>query len=435
VRFLQLLFAILAVATGTEGSALASDAAAGSTDSAELPPPPAPAPAASPAPAAPAVPPAPPPTASPAPAPAVPPAPALTASPAPPSAATPASPTAAPPAPARYFYFGFDYGTQAMENPLWVLVNRGYDVLQDHVAPRDVFNFRYGPNGANIARNVGNPFPAISDDGWGKFLREEIFPLSYTGDTARWIPNYSLHLIGGGVTYAALDEWFRDHDVPLPKLWAGLTVMAAGFLNETLENNGLVGYNTDCLADLYVFDLGGILLFSFDTPRRFFSRTVVISDWSLQPALTFPRGELHNVGNYFAAKWAIPFYPRLRLFSWFGEATTAGLSFAIDAEYSISAAAGGAAIHLVNQNTHTLENKVSFAPTAAVFLDRKESLLASLQVTDVDDYFIHLNLYPHALFARGPGIGFWFVADKQGRVALGLSMALLLGMGTGWSGL
>jgi hypothetical protein len=242
-------------------------------------------------------------------------------------------------------------------------------------------------------------------------------------------------LIGGGATYAELDEWFQDHSVPLPKLWAALTVMSAAFLNETLENHDVVGYNTDALADLYVFDLGGMLLFSFEAPRRFFSQTIVISDWSLQPALTLPNGELHNVGNYFAAKWPLPFFPRLRLFSWFGEATTVGLSFAIDDEHSISACAGGAAIHLVNQNTHTLQNVASFTPTAAVFLDRRESLLASLQVTDVDDYFVHFNLYPHALTQRGPSAGFWMVVDKRGHVAAGISISRLFGMGVGWSSL
>ena len=350
-----------------------------------------------------------------------------------PDAAEPVPPTSS--APVRHFHFGVDYGTQALQNPLWVLVNRGFDVLQDHIAGRDVFNLPYTSNAANVGRNVVNPLPAISDDGWGKFLREEIFPLSYGNTTARWLPNYSLHLIGGGITYAELDEWFQAHTIPLPKLWAALTVMGAAFLNETIENHNLVGYNTDALADLYVFDLGGILLFSFEAPRRFFSETLVISDWSLQPALTLPRGELHNVGNYFAAKWPLPFFPRLRLFSWFGEATTLGLSFAIDAEYSISACAGGAAIHLVNQSTHTLQNVASFTPTAAVFLDRRESLLASLQVTDVDDYFVHFNLYPHALTQRGPSAGFWLVVDKRGHVAAGISISRLFGMGIGWSSL
>jgi len=348
-------------------------------------------------------------------------------------AAEPASATS--PAPQRHFYFGVDYGSQALMNPLWVFVNRGYDVLQDHIASRDVFNLPYASNAANVGRNVVNPFPAISDDGWGKFLRQEIFPLSYGNTTARWVPNYSLHLLGGGMTYAELDEWFQDHAIPLPKLWAGLTLMGAAFLNETLENHNVVGYNTDALADLYVFDLGGILLFSFDWPRRFVSETVVVSDWSLQPTLTLPGGELHNVGNYFAAKWPLPFFPRLRLFSWFGEATAFGLSFDLDGEHSISACAGGAAIHLVNQNTHSLQNVVDFAPTAAVFLDRRESLLASLQVTNVDDYFVHFNLYPHALTPRGPSAGFWMVVDKRGHVAAGISISRLLGMGIGWSSL
>ena len=109
--------------------------------------------------------------------------------------------------PTHHFYSGVDYGTQALANPLWVFVNRGYDVIQDHIVGRDVFNLPYASNAANVGRNVVNPLPAISDDGWGKFLREEIFPLSYGNTTARWIPNYSLHLIGGGVTYAELDEW------------------------------------------------------------------------------------------------------------------------------------------------------------------------------------------------------------------------------------
>ena len=47
---------------------------------------------------------------------------------------------------------------------------------------------------------------------------------------------------------------------------------------------------------------------------------------------------------------------------------------------------------------------VDFVPTAAVFLDRRNSLLASLQVTNVDDYFIHFNIYPHAFTDRGPAV-------------------------------
>jgi hypothetical protein len=112
--------------------------------------------------------------------------------------------------------------------------------------------------------------------------------------------------------------------VPAPRVFSAVTLMASAFVNESLENKGFVGFNTDCIADIWVFDIGGMILFSFDWPNRFFSHTIVIADWSLQPSFTLPNGELHNVGNYFAAKWALPFYRRLSLFAWYGEATTAG---------------------------------------------------------------------------------------------------------------
>ncbi|HEY5090871.1 MAG TPA: hypothetical protein VIK30_12920, partial [Polyangia bacterium] len=178
---------------------------------------------------------------------------AFPAAAAPPTALPSQSPratAASPPARRRYFYFGRDYGSEALYGPLWVFVNRGYDVLQDHVAGRNIFDFDYRTNLGNVARNIGNPFPAISNDGWKTFLTEEIFPLSFTQSTARWTPNYSLHLIGGGMTYTSLREWFEDYDVPAPRVLSALTLMASAFINESLENKGVVGFNTDCIADI-----------------------------------------------------------------------------------------------------------------------------------------------------------------------------------------
>jgi hypothetical protein len=353
---------------------------------------------------------------------------------APPAATARVSPPEAATGGTRYFYSGADFGTQSLYSPLWVFANRGFDVLQDHTAGRNVFAFDYRLNAGNVIDNLIHAPSRISADGWKTFLTQEIFPLSFTKDTARWTPNYSLHLIGGGMTFRAMSEWFEAHETPLPRLWAGLTLMAAALVNESLENKGVVGRNTDAIADIVFFDLGGILLFSFDAPSRFFSHTLVIADWSLQPAFTFPRPELNNVGNYFAAKWALPFYPRLRLFSYFGVATTGGLSFALDDQYSLSAAAGVTGTRIVNYATNVVDNHVVFAPTAAIFLDRRNSLLASVQVSDVEDSFVKVNLYPHALTPRGPAVGMWSVVDKHGRVAAGLSASFLLGMGAGEAG-
>jgi hypothetical protein len=150
-----------------------------------------------------------------------------------PAAVSPAVVTEAAP-PTRYFYHHYDYGSQALYSPLWVFLNRGYDVLQDHVASRDILAQHYRTNTGNVLRNLANPLPAIRADGWKTFLTEEIFPLSFTQGTARWVPNYTLHLIAGGATYTALAEWFEDRSVPLPHLWSGLTLMASALVNETI---------------------------------------------------------------------------------------------------------------------------------------------------------------------------------------------------------
>ena len=96
---------------------------------------------------------------------------------------------------------------------------------------------------------------------------------------------------------------------------------------------------------------------------------------------------------------------------------------------------GGAAIHITNTATHSVENVVSFVPTGAIFLDRHNSLLASLQITNVDDYFIHFNIYPHAFTDRGPAVGVWGVVDKRARVAAGFAIGRPFGIGGGWSSL
>src|SRR3954466_14731155 len=86
----------------------------------------------------------------------------------------------AQPEPEPYFYKGYDYGSQALYGPLWVFINRGYDVLQDRSGSRALWDQEYRHNGETVGRNLINPFPAISARGWGRFFREEIFPLSYT---------------------------------------------------------------------------------------------------------------------------------------------------------------------------------------------------------------------------------------------------------------
>jgi hypothetical protein len=341
-----------------------------------------------------------------------------------------------PEAPKAYFYKGYDYGVQSLYNPFYAMMNRGYDVLQ--LRPSHAFQVSIRDT-KNVLGNLADPFTAIRYDGetgWGTWLKEEIFPLSFGKNTARWVPNYALHLIGGGETYAWMREWFIARQAPeaAATIFSMAALMTAALVNESLENKGVVGFNTDAIADIYVFDIGGIVLFSFEAVRRFFSETVTLADWSLQPAITYPSGELHNVGNYYSLKVPFPFVDRLKFFAYGGVASLGGLSVVLDDEYTLSAAAGGRIESFVNTGgTTVVQNVVRFAPSGALFLDRKGSLLAQLQVSDISDYFISANLYPNAFVQTEPGIGAWTAVGKDGKWLAGVSFthALSLGFGLG----
>jgi hypothetical protein len=333
----------------------------------------------------------------------------------------------------RYFYRGYDYGSQALYNPIYVLVNRGFDVLQLAPHDRDVYHQDYLVNFRNVWNNVADPFPAISRRGWWKFTRQEILPLSWTSNDARWMPNYGLHLIGGGQTYAMLREWYLDHDATAPAatVFSIATLFTAAFVNEAIENAGIVGDNTDCLADLYVFDTMGILLFSFTPIKKLFSKYVIVSDWSLQPAITYPHGDIHNQGNYYSAKFALPFYKPLSLFGYIGFSSMGGLSYRLDREYSISVAAGGKVSHIDNTSNAAVLNVINIRTTGAIFVDRNESLLASVHVADVPDYTVQVNVYPNAFWHTDPGVGFFGVVGKDARWVGGISITHPFGIGIG----
>ena len=335
------------------------------------------------------------------------------------------------PPPKAYFYRGLDYGSQAEFNPLTLLLNRGFDVFQLRPEESDPRHQQWGLNFRNVLHNVASPFGPIGRDGWGKFLREEIFPLTYGVHGARWAPNYGLHLLGGGQTYAALREWFLAHDVPLPTVFAIANLYAAAFINESLENHGIVGDNTDCLADLYVFDLAGILLFSAEPVRDFFSSELILSDWSLQPSVTIPSGELHNVGSYYSLKWPLPFYERLRLFGYMGFSTMGGLSYQLVRGYSVSIAGGAKVRRFYNETDDAVNNVIDTSPAAAIFVDRNESLLFSLHVSGVDYDYLRINVYPNAFFHMDPSIGAWTAATKSGHFMGGITITRAFGLGVG----
>ena len=62
-------------------------------------------------------------------------------------------------------------------------------------------------------------------------------------------------------------------------------------------------------------------------------------------------------------------------------------------------------------------------------VDKDQSLLFSLEISDVDYDFARLNLYPNALYKTDPGIGFFASATRDRHFMAGLSFTRTLGVG------
>ncbi len=140
-----------------------------------------------------------------------------------------------------YFYKGYDYGSDAVYNPVSVILNGGFDMFQvSH--QRDIGKVPFYRSGKNVLKNTFDPIGPVRRYGWWNFVQEQIIPVSLNRDNAQYWSNYTLHLVGG------------------------------------------------------------IVLFSFDNVNSFFSETLNLADWSLQPSFSVRDLHLHNVGHFFSIK-------------------------------------------------------------------------------------------------------------------------------------
>jgi hypothetical protein len=332
-----------------------------------------------------------------------------------------------------YFYQGVKYGSQGNFNPFSYLINSGYDIYQLTEHDRRIFQFPYAKSATNVFWNLGHPVKVIEQVGWWKFTRTEMLPLTFNPEGAQWIPNYLLHVIGGGMSYATLSEWYRFHNVKYPRVFGFATFMTASLINEIIENNGYNGSNSDPIPDIYFFNFAGVALFSSEKVQRFFSQKLHMADWSLQPSITFTDLALHNCGQYYSFKWEIPFERRLSLFSRLGMGTLVGASWKFKNGDAISAGAGvrSGERYLLDEIARQVSISTPFS--FGIFYDRNNSLLASVQVSDVSDYFINANVYPGLIKIGKFSPGLWAVFDRKGYPTIGITTRYTLGTGLGYN--
>ncbi|MDZ7370394.1 MAG: hypothetical protein ONB12_04395, partial [candidate division KSB1 bacterium] len=186
----------------------------------------------------------------------------------------------------------------------------------------------YAAGFRNVADNLLHPWQNIRKYGTSDFFHNEILNFNFNPDRMQFLPNYSLHLIGNAMQYVKLAEWYACHDYPLPHTLSLLTTLSYQLLNEALENGSYRGANVDPIADMLIFNPLGLLLFSTNWAKRFFSTTFPIFDWSGQPFLCPFDGRMENAGQQYAAKAAVAASGRYSLFFYWGVQTVVGVSIA-----------------------------------------------------------------------------------------------------------
>jgi hypothetical protein len=204
-----------------------------------------------------------------------------------------------------YFFRPVSYGSDAIFNPISLNANGGFDELQSYWRSSILSDTPWKIGAENVWNNIIAPFPQINKFGWNDFIFHEIIPRNFNMADAQYFPNYTLHLLGSGMQYRKIVEWFDYYGYPLPEAWAIISTMGYHYINEILEKGTLVGPNTDPIADLLIFDPLGIILFSFDDVSSFFSFKVSLNDWNNQPSFSFSPLDLQNTGQNFVMKYPL----------------------------------------------------------------------------------------------------------------------------------
>jgi hypothetical protein len=317
-----------------------------------------------------------------------------------------------------FFYRGYDYGSESQFNPITSFITYSFDTLQ---VPKSFGIDNWGSQRDAVQTDLAHPGRAIDQQGGRKaFVNRQILPIDL--NTTDWIPNYALHVLGGGMVYRKNAEWFEAQGYAYPRLYAATLVTAAELVQEVVEKKSTL--SDDEVADVYIFTPAGILLYSWDPFARFAADTLRLAEWPYQPMFNPNRRKLTNVGENFIARPAMFGSDAPRPFVYFGITTLLGASHAVNETDSFSWGVGPAV-----EQAQPLELRTS----AGIFYDRNDSLLASLIVNGTENLAVRLNIYPGVIARRewwSPGV---FVGiGRNGAFSVGLSVRVFpLGVSAG----
>ncbi len=333
-------------------------------------------------------------------------------------------PTAAAQQAVFYFYHGYSFGSEATYHPLSTIFNGGYGILQLGTREKNLFKIDYRTGWRNVRENVTHPIREIKAFGWQTFLTMEIFPTSLAPRSAQYVPNYQNHLIGGGMTYRMLREWYIQHGYAHSAIWASGSWLAYHLLNEIVENNDYRGTNVDPIADILVFNPLGALLFSDARVARFFAETLQLRDWSFFPAINPATGMLENNGQNFVMKWQFPGQQTWSLFYNFGLNGIVGLSYKRRNGAGISLGGGimARSLRQVARDDQVRSLTADLVWNVGIFYDRQGSLMASLLFSGSRAYKARANLYPGSIRIAGFAPALFAAIGQMNEIIFGISL-------------
>ncbi|MFO7654325.1 MAG: hypothetical protein R6X25_10950 [Candidatus Krumholzibacteriia bacterium] len=322
-----------------------------------------------------------------------------------------------------YFYEGRRYGSESLITPPRLIINGGFGILQMENRSNRISDIDFERGWRGLWNNLGNPVAAIDHVGWWDFLHSELIPVSINSGKAQYWPNYMNHLIGGGMSYRMMREWFTWHRYPWPTAWALTTIWSYHLLNETVEMDGRTGWRADPVADVYIFDIAGILLFSSDRVARFFGQTLNMADWSWQPFYDPELGTLENAGQNYMVRLRLQNASPWYIFYHWGNSGEFGLSRHLGDGYHLSAGGGFVAKNL--RDVDRFSETANLTTSGGLFLDCEGSLLASVLYAKNKDNRWRVNLYP-GVFRVGPlQPGLAAIVTQQRRVMFGVTIGIL----------
>ena len=326
----------------------------------------------------------------------------------------------------RHYYFykpAQTQGSDAIFNPINLLLNGSFDAMRIGTqSTHDLSLYKWRNDAQNIWNNITHPVERVRSYGWELFRRQELFNLSLDINDLQFIPNLGDHTIGYGMLYAKVTEWYDAHGYPVPVVWAIGTSLIYQYVNEMMQNGGKIYVNVDCIADYDFFNVLGYVLFSFDDVKKFFSESVQLNDWSLQPLYVPWNHHLENTGQEFSIRYRLPFAEQYAPFLCWGVNSVMGLSYRYDNANNISLGVGQAVMGMVE---NPREDYVSASPqlegALGLYWDNDGSLLASLIVRGKSALNAELNVYPGLFEFHGIKPGFYVGAGGKEGLVVGVT--------------